>query len=642
MSVIDDVRQRLDIVEVAGSYVHLQKAGRNFKALCPFHSEKTPSFFIFPERQSWHCFGSCGTGGDVFSLVMRAERLEFGEALHLLAQKAGIDLAPATKDRAVEEAENRLCTINDAAAQFYHNLLVNSPVGAGALAYIEGRGLTKKIIEEFQLGCSPEGWETLKHHLLNQDHSEADLLAAGLIIQGERGTYDRFRQRLMFPIRDPRGRLVGFGARALDNSQPKYLNSPQTKLFDKSGILYGLHRASAAIRREDLAVIVEGYMDAIAAHQGGFENVVASMGTALSERQVSLLKRLSKRLALALDADAAGKTATLRDIDVAQEAYEKKAVPIPGWRGLVSYQYTLDADIRIITLPPERDPDEVIRESPEEWKRLVAEAQPVIEHRFQTIGAKYSLTNPKDKSAAVGELWPLIAAIPDKIQQAHYLQRLADLVKVNESVILASVKTPKPGKNRRAVKDEEPKPPTAIHLLQRDPLEEYCLSLLLRFPALREKASALMPAHFERSENRELHQLWRTCEDPLGLLQALEGSLREHYSSLQEAPLPPIDEAQSEAALAQCLARLEERRLRAIKAQEVEIVREEEAKGDPDKLTNTAFKLWQDGATEDWKAEDISSAVGKQLQGVNINSQLKEIFSQSNRTKHRSEDAKGE
>ena len=289
MSVIDEVKQRIDIVDVIGQYASLTKAGRTFRGLCPFHSEKHPSFFVYPEQQSWHCFGACNTGGDVFSFIMKKQGIDFGEALRLLAQRAGVTIPSKFEPEA--EGKERLYQANQAAAQYFHNLLLNSPAGEKAKNYVASRGVSPKTVTDFQLGFSLNSWEALKQHLMERGYTENELLTTGLITESERGeTHDRFRNRLMFPILDSRGRITGFGARALDDSLPKYLNSAQTPLFDKSSSLYGINLAQAAIRQQNLAVIVEGYMDVITAHQNGFNNVVASMGTAVTEKQVNILK----------------------------------------------------------------------------------------------------------------------------------------------------------------------------------------------------------------------------------------------------------------------------------------------------------------------------------------------------------------
>src|ERR1035437_3845666 len=269
MGVIDDVKQKIDILEVIGQYVQLTKSGRTFRAPCPFHSEKKPSFFVYPEQQSWHCFGACHTGGDVFSFIMKEEGLDFGDALRALAEKTGVAIPSQAKSEAEDKARDIIFQINQAASQYFHNLLLNSPAAAKARQYLESRGVNEKSISDFQFGYSLPSWEALKLYLTEKGFGEADLINAGLLIRTEESgkTHDRFRDHIIFPIMDDRGRATGFGARVLDNSSPKYVNSPQTRIFDKSGSLYGIHLSRSFIREQNLAVLVEGYMDVIIAHQ---------------------------------------------------------------------------------------------------------------------------------------------------------------------------------------------------------------------------------------------------------------------------------------------------------------------------------------------------------------------------------------
>ena len=260
MSITAEVKQRIDVVELVSEYVSLQKAGRNLKGLCPFHSEKHPSFFVFPEQQTWHCFGACGTGGDVFSFIMKKEGIDFGQALQLLARRAGIALTPPeTFAKAEDKEKESLFQIDESAAQYYHHLLLTTKVGEVARNYLSKRRVNIETITEFRLGFSPDSWETIKKYLTSKGYEEKELSQAGLIIEREdKSSYDRFRNKLMFPICDIQGRVTGFGARALDDSLPKYINSPQTPIFDKSNSLYGIDKAKIAIRQKNLVIIVEG------------------------------------------------------------------------------------------------------------------------------------------------------------------------------------------------------------------------------------------------------------------------------------------------------------------------------------------------------------------------------------------------
>ena len=516
MSTIDEVKQKTDIIEVISQYTTLTKSGRNFRALCPFHSEKRPSFFVYPEQQSWHCFGACNTGGDVFSFVMKKEALDFGEALRLLAQRAGITIQPRFGQDTKKDEKEKLFRVNEAAAQYFHNLLLNSPTGEKARNYVASRDISSKTITDFQLGFSPNSWEELKKYLLERGYNESELLEAGLLVATEEGkTHDRFRNRLMFPINDARGHTTGFGARALDDSLPKYLNSPQTPTFDKSGTLYGINLATSSIRQQDLAVIVEGYMDVITAHQNSFSNVVASMGTAITEKQVSIIKRLTRNVVLALDADTAGEEAMLR---------------------CVSYENSLDAEVKVVILPKGKDPDDVIREDARIWQHLLGEALPVVDFTFNMITSQLDLTTARDKSLAADRLLPIVAEIKDIVRQSHYLQKLARLVKVSEHQLEAALRRTKTGQDKRPPRqDKEPSRESVSHAAQlflSRRIEEECLALLLQHPELKNKSAGLLPEYFENSENREILIAWQQSDDLSSLRDKLDAALWEHLDTL--------------------------------------------------------------------------------------------------------------
>jgi len=605
MGVIDEIKQRVDIVEITSAYVpSLKKAGRNFKALCPFHPERVPSFYVFPERQSWHCFGACGTGGDIFSFVMRKEGVDFGEALRILAQKAGVTLTPKQGDESQRETE-KLKEINEAAAEYYHYLLLHSSAGEWTRSYLAQRGVSDKTIEDFQLGFSLDSWEALREQLTKRGYQEDEMVAAGLLVEKEQGgTYDRFRNRLMFSIRDITGRVLGFGARVLDDSLPKYLNSPQTLIFDKSGALYGIDRAKSAIRKQNLVVVVEGYMDVIVAHQHGFNNVVASLGTAITEKQVGIIKKLTKSLTLALDADAAGEMATLRGIEVASHTFDQKVVPLPTSAGLVKYENLLDAEIRVMVLPPDKDPDDIIKESPEEWGRLLEEAPPVVDYTFELIVSKLDLTKLKDKSLAVDQLLPLIAKIKHPVRQAHYVQKLARLVAIDEHNLASALsRLKRPAKLKG--EGEIVQPSTLIPLLSsNDPLAEYCLSLLVHYPQLRSHATELSADLFPHSENREIFLAWRSATDLDSMRQGLDTTLQEHLDALLTRSLPPLSEEEQERALRECVYRLQERWLRDLKTKEEWLISDVQSEGSAAEL------------------EEI------QQLALRLNAQLREVFLQ--------------
>ena len=439
MTIVDEVKQRLDIVELISGYLPLQKAGRNYKGLCPFHSEKTPSFVVFPDSQSWHCFGACSTGGDIFNFVMRRENMDFPEALRILAEKAGIEIKPLdAEDLRQRDEWDRLRALNAEAAQYYHHILLESPRADAARRYMERRGVSRETWGTFQLGYAPQDWHLAEEHLRRQSYAAEDILAAGLTTEGERGNvYDRFRDRIMFPIRDIQGHVIGFGGRALgQETQPKYLNSPQTPLFDKGSVLYGINLTRESIRASGVAVIVEGYMDVVVPYQCGVTNLVACMGTALTVEQLDILKRIARRLVLALDPDVAGLRAVERGVHTAQQSLDRQIVPVPTAKGLIRYEEQLKTEIRILSLPDGLDPDELVLGDRARWDKLVEEALPVAEHFFQLAMKEADLATAKGKRQVVERLLPVLAAIDNPVERTHYLQRLAQRVRMDERQLL--------------------------------------------------------------------------------------------------------------------------------------------------------------------------------------------------------------
>ena len=553
MSVIDEVKQKTDIVEVVSRYVSLKKAGRNLAGLCPFHSEKHPSFFVYPEQQSWHCFG-CNTGGDVFSFVMKKESMDFGETLHLLAERAGVTIPSKFEREGRKGEKERLHQINEAAAQYFHNLLLNSPEGEKARSYVASRGFTAKTTADFQLGFSLNSWESLKQYLLERDYAESEMLNAGLIIEAEDGkTHDRFRNKLMFPILDIRGRVIGFGARVLDDSLPKYVNSPQTPLFDKSSSLYGVNLAAASIRQQEVAVIVEGYMDVITAHQNGFNNVVASMGTSVTEKQVGSLKRLSKNIILALDADVAGEEAMLRG---------------------VGYENTIGAELRVVILPESKDPDDVIKEDVKIWQQLTEDALPIVDYTFDVVSSKLDLTTARDKSLAADKLLPIIAEIKDNIRRDHYLRKLTKLIGTSYNSVEASLKEYLA--RRRAQTPRQAATTRVVHPVVSSPLEENCLALMLQHPEFKGGGEEFPPEYFENSENREIFITWQQVDDLTKLKEKLDESIHEYFDSLINRNLPTN---KVEERYADYNRRLKERYFKNLEAKRAEVFASEAESG---------------------------------------------------------------
>lgn len=498
MSTIDEVKARLDIVDLVSESVQLRRSGKNYTGFCPFHpNTRTPSFVVFPETGTWHCFGQCNEGGDIFRFVMKKEGWDFSEALRYLAERAGVQLRPPSPAEEMQQEEHdRLRTLLEEAVTFYRHQLLETNAGEVALDYLRGRGLSDETIEIFGLGYAPNAWEAANTHFSAKGYSQEDLLACGLAsARDEGGIYDRFRHRVMFPIRDARGRMAGFGARVLSpDAVPKYLNSPQTDLFDKGRLLYGLDRARKAIRSMDQAVIVEGYLDVIALHQAGYQNAVSPMGTALTEAQLRLLKRLTRRIVLALDADAAGNQATLRGLRVAREALDRERDPVFDPRGLLGYEARLRADIRVTALPEGMDPDDVVNQDPQAWAGILEAARPVVVHVMETLAADRDLEDPKVKTEIANQVLPLIADIPSPIERDTYRQQLARLLRVDERALLRERPARRPvRRRRRRTPPAEPAVGAGEEAQGILPAglaaagyrqEAYCLGVLLRHPDL--------------------------------------------------------------------------------------------------------------------------------------------------------------
>ncbi len=522
MSSIDEIKSRIDIVDLVSESVQLKHSGKNFTGFCPFHpNTRTPSFVVFPSTGTWRCFGQCNEGGDIFSFTMKKQGWDFPETLKYLADKAGVQLKPQTPQEMVaEEEHDQLRAMLEDAANYYHHQLRSTAEGQKALEYLKKRGLSDEIIETFGLGYAPNTREAIIQYFIGKGRSENQLREAGLVSEREDGSiYDKFRHRIIFPIRDGRGRMAGFGGRILDpNDLPKFLNSPQTPVFDKSALLYGLERARTPIRALDQAVIVEGYLDVIALHQAGFTNTVSPMGTALTEHQLRLLKRLTQRFILALDPDSAGDKATMRGLQIARQTMDRETEPVFDARGLMAHESRLQADIRVTTLPEGMDPDDVVKRDPAEWQHILENAKPVVIHVMETLAAGRNVDDPKTKSEIAGQVLPLINEVPDPIERDAYRQRLARLIKVDERLLVGGEGTSRPTRRRsRSTQPvtREPMPDIAIQP-GNALLEAHCLGILIRRPELVFHVDrALNEAHltrlsrldFERAEYQAIFEL---------------------------------------------------------------------------------------------------------------------------------------
>jgi DNA primase len=449
VGVVAEIKGRLPVADVVGETVQLKKAGTTLKGLCPFHGEKTPSFVVTPVRDTWHCFG-CGKHGDIFTWVMERDQVSFPEALKVLAERAGVEIDERTKR---EDARNaRLREVMEAAIAFYHAVLTRSKQGEAALAYLRDRGFTDATIEKQQLGWAPGGWDTMTRQLAVKRHVTAqELLEVGLASPRQRGggVYDRFRERVIFPIRDANGHPVGLGGRILGKEGtdaegrdhgPKYLNSPATPLFDKSRTLYLVDRAKSAIRKTGQAVIVEGYTDALMAHQAGFENVVASLGTALTPQQVALITRYGKRIALAYDVDAAGQKAGTFGATALEELIRQLAPDDSG--------VELD-DVRVVRLPEGKDPDEVVRDEPDRWREEVRTAQPIIDYLIDVHARAHDLRTPGGRARFVDAVLPIIRNLPNPVMRDGYLSRVHQVSGVEERTLLEALHRRPAGDDRR-------------------------------------------------------------------------------------------------------------------------------------------------------------------------------------------------
>lgn len=444
-STIDEIKSKLDIVEFLSAYTKLQRAGKIYKGLSPFKSERTPSFVVYPDTQYFVDFSS-GEKGDIFAFLMKKEGLTFSEALRELARRAGVTLeSPSPEQKRNEDHETRLRNALNEAANYFHQLFLSAPQAKNCRDYVrQKRQLSDATINTWQIGYSLMDYQALMTHLSARGYSAQELIDAGLIIENDEGRrYDRFRGRLMIPIRDVQSRVIGFGSRSLDGSEPKYMNSPQTILFDKSKTLFGLDRARNAIRNgvNGLvgSVIVEGYMDVIGVTQAGYTNVVSSMGTALTEDQFKNLKRLHPTIVLALDPDAAGNRAVLRGVDVARESLERDDVTSFDGRGAIRHQSKLNADIRVAVMPDGKDPDEIVLESPERWRELIQKARPVTEHVIETALGTFDINDPRAKSEAVKAVAPIIQDLNDPVQRDAYVQMLARKLQLSARSIAQAI-----------------------------------------------------------------------------------------------------------------------------------------------------------------------------------------------------------
>ncbi len=426
-SQVEEIKNKLNVIDVVGSYMKLTKTGINYRGVCPFHQEKSPSFFVSPGRQMWHCFG-CGAGSSIFDFVMKIEGVEFGDALRILAQKAGVELKRENVQLRTER--QRLYEICNLACLFFEKQLEGG-IGKEAEQYLLGRGLTKESVKKWRVGYSPDTWNSLTDFLIGKGYKREEVVKAGLAIEKENNraaSYDRFRGRIMFPVFDLNGQPVGFGGRVFkqQNETAKYINTPQTLLYDKSGLLYGLHNAKLAIRKQNQCVVTEGYTDVIMCHQAGYENVVAASGTALTGQHLVILKRYSENLVMAFDMDVAGDNATKRGINNAQEL---------GFNIKVIESYGEDNK--------KSDPADIIAKDPKIWEASLEKAKSIMDYYVDSAFAHFDAKTPEGKKEISKAVLPAIKRLQNNIEQSYWVQKLSSMLQINEEAIqqeLAKIK----------------------------------------------------------------------------------------------------------------------------------------------------------------------------------------------------------
>lgn len=441
----DEIKARINIVEFIGTYVRLEKSGQHYKACCPFHQERSPSFMVNEEKNMWHCFG-CGKGGDVFAFVMEIEGLEFREALKMLADRAGVELPQYKGEEKNKETKDRIFDLLELATKFYEKQLWEGTGKTKMLVYLKNRGLSDESIKKFRLGYAPDGWRHVHDFLLDRGFRADELEQAGLVLkkEGSSGHYDRFRDRIMFPILDILGRVIGYSARVApggDESQAKYINTPETPVYHKSRALYGLYLAKQAMKQTGMTVIVEGNMDVIAMHQAGVENTVAVSGTALTDEQLSLMKRYGSGVKLFFDMDGAGQKAARKSAELALEK---------------------EISVSIIAIPSGKDAADMGKESPETLRESVAQSQPAPKYFLETILARYDRGSSDGKRKIVDEYTEFLMAVKNPIERAHWIKELSREIEMEEKLVIGVVNTAFLQKERRdfshlpPVKQEDP------------------------------------------------------------------------------------------------------------------------------------------------------------------------------------------
>ncbi len=542
-NILEDILSRINIVEIISSFIPLKQAGRNFKALCPFHHEKTPSFMVSPDRQIYHCFG-CGESGNAFKFLMRYERLEFPEAVEALAKKAGVVLPQTQKeDHKGANTITQLYKINELTASFYEQNL-SFPDGIGAKNYLLKRGIKEETLRYFRIGYAPEKWDALINHLRQKNISLSLIEKAGLILAREGGGYyDRFRSRIIFPITDIKSRVLGFGARVLDDALPKYINSPETPVYTKGKNLYGLNLAKEGIRENDFAVIVEGYLDFIVPYQEGLRNIVASLGTALTLQQVRLLKRYTHNAVIVYDPDIAGELATLRSLDILIEE---------------------EMNVKVVTLPEGLDPDSFTRQNGiERLRDRIKHASNLFEYKLDVLKSRYNIKETEGKKDIASEMLLTINKFENSILKSEYIKKLSEELNVGEHYILEELKK---------IKDNKLHTNTNLDVVKKtsniSPTEKLLIKLMLEEKELIETIRQhLEPADFQDEKTAKIVSV---MFDLVEQGKNLEPNLLMNYFGEEDISqiicesmfLPEVSDQNKERVISDCINRLRSEKLK--------------------------------------------------------------------------------
>ncbi len=602
MDVVETIKRQVDLVEFIGRSTPLQKSGRSFKGLCPFHTEKTPSFYVFPERGNWRCFGTCGEGGDIFTFVQKRENTDFRGALRILAEEAGVELTP--EDARKRSQHERLAAVMSAAVDFYQRCL-REPGGEPAMAYLlEKRGILQRTIDSWRLGWAPNDWRVLRGYLHNRGYDERDMVASGLLVEGDNGreAYDRFRGRVIIPIANERGEYIAMGGRGLQGEEPKYLNSPQTELFDKGRTLFGLDHASAAIRESGVAVVVEGYMDVLGPWQAGFPNVVATMGTSLTEHHAGLLRRYARRIVLAMDPDAAGLAAAERagGLFLGLESPERMGQAV---RQADTILGATELELRVAPLPPGRDPDEIARDTPDVWRAAITGAPPFAEFLLHRLMDANPVESPAQARELVDRMKPVITAVRDPLERAMYVQRVARHLAISEDAVIERL--------RIGMRQQPQARPQRMPLTPLTP-EEVLLAILLKHRGLRHAFRNYPPSLFTGALEREIFVRWLHDEESFGRTDE-EEPVSQRARTLEARRLPPLSETEARQAAQEKVREILRERIVLHQAARSEDLAEAERRLGANRVAELALATWRGAMPED-EDRTLAEAVIEELQ----------------------------